>query len=302
MTTEPPRPPADTASIGIVGPGRLGSALAAALVAPGSAPVTVAGRSPAAAEALALRIAGVHAATPAEVIERCDLVFLAVPDGAVAGLAASLSWRAGQSAVHLSGALGLDALRDATEAGALAGCLHPLQSFPSGEPPAEAARRFAGITCGLEAPAPLDVTLEALATRLGVASVLRLERVDRALYHAAAVLSSNHVVALSVAATQAWALAGLDATAARPALAPLLRAAAEATASFPPAEALTGPLARGDHETIERHLHALDAVPELRELYRRLSRELLALDLGHAPEAAERLRAILDEPSAQKRL
>src|SRR5690606_4366769 len=145
LSTNPPEAPVEANPIGIIGPGRLGSALAAGLAEAGAGPVLVASRTPGAAEDLAARVPGVEAATADEVIEGCDLVFLAVPDGAFEAVARALPWRAGQAVVHLSGALGLDVLRVATEAGAMAGCLHPLQSFPSGEAPAEAARRFAGI-------------------------------------------------------------------------------------------------------------------------------------------------------------
>jgi predicted short-subunit dehydrogenase-like oxidoreductase (DUF2520 family) len=276
-------------SIGVLGAGRLGSALAAALAAAGYGGIAVASSRHERAEALAGEIEALEATEPAALVERADLVVLAVPDAQVAAVAASLPWRAGLAAVHCSGALGLDVLEPARRQGTLPGCLHPLQTFPSGESPSEAASRFRGITCGVEGAAPLGSLLERIVRDLG-ATPVRLEGVDRALYHAAAVLVSNDVVALAAAAQRTWALAGLPPAGAREALGPLLLAAASNAARQSPEEALTGPVARGDVPIVERHLRALEADPELRDLYRRLALELLRLDLGHPPEVAERLR------------
>jgi predicted short-subunit dehydrogenase-like oxidoreductase (DUF2520 family) len=284
---------AEIGLIGIIGAGRLGSSLAVALRAAGYPVRVIASRSPTSAETLANQLAGAAtAATPEQAVEACETLFLTVPDDEIASLAASLPWRESQAAIHCSGAIGLDALAAATDAGATAGCLHPLQSYPSREGD---AARFRGIVCGIEAPAPLSDLLEAIAHDLGSA-VVRLEGVDRARYHAAAVFASNYAVALASAAGRAWELAGLPAEQARGALAPLLLGAATNIADRDLADALTGPVARGDIATVERHLAALDARtdddPELAALYRRLGAQLLTLDLGHSPETTERLREL----------
>ncbi|MDO9444644.1 MAG: DUF2520 domain-containing protein [Dehalococcoidia bacterium] len=280
--------------LGIIGLGRLGSALAAALVASG-APVLVASRRPIADawhDAAAVEIVTTEA-----LLARSETVFLAVPDRAVAEVAAALAWRRGQAAVHHSGALGLDVLAAATARGAVAGCLHPLQTFPAGVRPQGALALFDGVVCGVEAPEPLGGRLEALTARLGARAV-RLEGVDRALYHAAAVFASNDVVALMAAAARTWVLAGLPAKSAREALAPLLLASARNVAALPLERALTGPIARGDVATVERHLAALTAAPDLAALYRALAAELLALDLGHPAEVSAALRRALGEGAA----
>jgi predicted short-subunit dehydrogenase-like oxidoreductase (DUF2520 family) len=295
----PEAQPLHSLRIGLVGPGRLGAALAGALVAAGYAAVriaTVAGHDPAPPEHLSTALALPSPEPLDRLAAASDLLFLTVPDAAVAPVAALLPAllpaRGGLAVVHCSGALGLDALGAAARAGAVPGTLHPLQTFPGGEPPAAAARRFAGIVCGVEAAEPLGATLEGIAADLGARSV-RLEGVDRAGYHAAAVLASNDVVALMAAARRAWTLAGLPAEAARGALAPLMLAAAANVEALPLERALTGPVARGDVATVERHLAALAARPALRELYRRLALELLALDLGHDAGTTRALRALL---------
>lgn len=279
------------APVGIIGLGRLGSAFAAALATSGT-PVLVASRRPI-ADAWR-EVSGIEVVTAEALLARCETVFLTVPDRAIAEVAAALPWRSGQAVVHHSGALDLDALAGAAARGAVAGCLHPLQTFPTGVRPQEALALFRGIVCGVEAPEPLGSRLEALAARLG-AQTVRLEGVDRALYHAAAVLASNDVVALMAAAARTWALAGLPPEAAREALAPLLLASAHNVTALPLERALTGPIARGDVATVERHLHALATAPDLAVLYRALAGELLTLDLGHPAEVTEALSRALGE-------
>lgn len=276
----------------MLGAGRLGAALAAALTAAGIGRVQVGSRRPEQARAVAAAL-GVEAASPAALAGRCDLIFLTAPDAAIARTAGDLPWRDGQAVVHCSGALGLDALGAAATRGAATGCLHPLQTFPAGGSPAQAPALFRGIVCGVESSdASLGALLEAITVGLGARPV-RLEGVDRALYHAAAVLASNDVAALMAAAARAWAQAGLPAGVAREALAPLLLAAAENVGRLPLAQALTGPVARGDVTTVEQHLRALEFDPGLRELYRRLALELLRLDLDQPPSVTSDLRRAL---------
>lgn len=300
MTRQPASPALEGGrpAIGVIGIGRLGASLALALEAAGHRIEALASLRGDSARALACRIEGATAVDAPTLVGACDLVFLAVPDGAVAPLVQALLWRRGQSAVHCSGALGLDALEAARRGGVEVGCLHPLQSFsdPLGDP-----ARFRGVVCGIEAHEPLGARLEALAASLGARS-LRLEGADRALYHAAAVFASNDVVALVQAARQTWAAAGLPAAEAVPALLPLLRGAVdniEASSSLE--AALTGPVARGDVETVRRHLAALEAWPDLEALYLELARALLRLPLDLPPARREALSALLFEADTEAR-
>jgi predicted short-subunit dehydrogenase-like oxidoreductase (DUF2520 family) len=268
-------------AIAVLGPGRLGRALAAALTARG----------------YRVRLASSRVVQEAQdAVDASDIVFITVPDGAIGGVAAVIDWRPGHAVVHCSGARSLEVLTVPEQSGALIGCLHPLQSFPADADPD--TTRFEGITCGIEGAPPLDAILASIAADLGARTV-RLEGFDRALYHAAAVLISNNAVALAAAATRAWTLAGLPESAARQALAPLLLGAAANIAAHPLVEALTGPIARGDIGTIERHLAALERDPDLHALYRALAAELLRLPLDHADAVSARLRALLDTPPPQ---
>jgi predicted short-subunit dehydrogenase-like oxidoreductase (DUF2520 family) len=224
-----------------------------------------------------------------ELPRAAELLFLAVPDAQVQRVCEGLQLSAAHSVVQLSGVLTLDALSSAAARGAKTGAMHPLQAFPPG---AEASR-FAGIHVGVEASdAELTRQLETIVRVLG-ATPFSLTGVDRAAYHAAAVLASNCVVALHAAAAAVWLRAGLPLSAARPALAPLTLGAAGAIAERELADALTGPIARGDVASVARHLEVLAQDPERALLYRALGRELLRLPLGLTPEVHAALAALL---------
>jgi predicted short-subunit dehydrogenase-like oxidoreductase (DUF2520 family) len=277
--------------IGLIGAGRLGTSLALALEGAGYPTSRVSSANPAAAEELAVRLGGGATSVSAEEIARdCELVFLTVPDSVVRELADSLPWRTGSDVVHCSGALGLGALDAAARAGGRRGCLHPLQAFPDRF--ADVAR-FEGIVCGVEADGALATLLGELARGFG-AQVIRLEGVDRARYHAAAVFASNYLVALHAAAARSFALAGLPPEIARTALWPLTLGTAQRIAELPLERALTGPVSRGDTATVAQQLAALAVEPELRALYVQLGALLLQLPIALDGTRRDELTKLLD--------
>ena len=291
--------------IGILGAGAVGTTLARALAARGAHVTAVASRTRASAEALAAVLPGAHA-VPAEALPaEADLVLLAVADAAITPLAETVPWRTGQGVAHLSGARGADALAAVTVRGALPAALHPLMTItrPTPDTPAEALlQRLAGCSWTLDAADPtLASALETLVTALG-GSVIRLAPQDRIPYHIAGVLASNYVVALLAAAARLWEPFAAPEEALR-ALLPLLRGAADNLASAGLPQALSGPVARGDVETIATHLAWLDAhaagAPELsavRDAYIALAELTIPVALAKGtltPEAAERIRALL---------
>jgi predicted short-subunit dehydrogenase-like oxidoreductase (DUF2520 family) len=287
--------------IGIVGAGRAGGALARALATVGWPVVAVASRTPASAARLAAALTGASAvAGPQEVADRADLVFLTVPDAAIGPVAASVAWRPSQAVVHTSGVDSLAPLAPARQAGALAGSLHPLQTFaPS--PAADPLAPFAGITCALEGDAALLPRLEAVVAALG-ARPLRLPAEAKPLYHAAAVVASNYLVTLLHLAAELWDAFGVDERTAISALLPLVQGAVDNVAAHGPRRALTGPIARGDVATVEKHLSAIArARPEALAPYRALALATLALARSAgslSPEAAAALGASLAADSA----
>ncbi len=200
-----------------------------------------------------------------------DLVLLAVSDQAVAEVCRRLDIGPGQLVVHLAGALGLDVLRSARRKGARTGSLHPLRAFTRGE--SEGFRGAAAGIAGSDGMASAD--LSELAVRLGMTPLPTAGRA-RALYHAAAVLAAGAQVALFAEAVRAFRKAtGAKEPEARAALLPLALSALEKLRRESPAEAITGPAARGDLDTIAAHRRALPR--DLLLLYDELTRVSLAL-------------------------
>lgn len=273
------------ARIGVLGLGRIGACLARALHAAGVRSITLASRQREVADRLCASLSGTRVVEVAALPTAAELLFIAVPDAQVGPVVAGLQLTAAHSVVHLSGVLSLLTV----SSGAKAGAMHPLQVFPVGA----GVDRFVGISVGVEASdVSLTSQLEQIACGLG-AQPFSLAGVDRAAYHAAAVFASNHVVALHAAAAAVWEKAGLPLAAARAALAPLTLGAAQAIAERELSDALTGPIARGDVASVERHLRVLAADPERALLYRALGRELLQLPLGLSEDVLAALALLL---------
>ncbi len=264
--------------IGFVGAGRVGRGLSLALSRCGYAIAGVASRARGDAQAL---------------VDSSDIVFLTVPDDAIAPVCASLQWRRGKAAVHCSGAAELSVLQAAAEAGAQVGGFHPLQMFAD---PEIAARGLAGCAIAVEAPEPLAGELRGMVAALG-GRLLALPAGARAAYHAGAHYAAAFVCGLLAEGTEIWRRIGIAPDDALPALLSLLRGATDALAHSGPARAMAGAIARGDIETVRRHLEALGRLDaDLRERYCMLALRCvpLALEAGGIDEArAAEIRALL---------
>ncbi|GIW08256.1 MAG: hypothetical protein KatS3mg060_3061 [Dehalococcoidia bacterium] len=261
----PRRPPIPR--VAFIGAGRAARALAAALHTAGVPVVSVSSRSPSSAEALARTIPGCRVGAP----DDAELVLLTVPDGAIAEVAAAFSWRPGQFVVHCAGALGREALETASNAEAVIGVWHPLQSL------ARPAQDFRGVRFAIDAEPPLDETLRTLTEVIGGVP-LPIPAGGHAIYHLGATLVANYAVALVALAADLWETIGIDRASATGALAPLLAGTAANLAEIGLPDALTGPIARGDVATVDRHLTTLGALrPQLIPLYRALGMAALKL-------------------------
>lgn len=239
----------------IVGPGRAGLALALAAHRVGHTVIGVVGRNP---ESTA-RAAAALGATPLAIDEPLgsgDLIVVATNDVAIEAVASVLRDPSGHaSAVHLSGFVAVDALRPLADAGLAVGSFHPLQTFPTAEAGAD---RLAGAHVAVTADEPLRTTLNELAVSLG-AVPFDLEDGAKALYHAAASASANFPIAAFTMAADLFAEAGVPFEAARP----LVEAVVANAFELGPRASLTGPVSRGDIETITGQLEAvLEAAPE----------------------------------------
>lgn len=241
--------------VAVVGAGRVGTAIAVLLARAGHRIVAVAGREATAAR-VDLHLPDVSIRSAPEAAAASELVVIATPDDAVEPTAATLAAAAavgpGTWVTHVSGALGLDALRSIAEAGARRLAIHPLQTFPD---VTSAIERLPGCWIAVTAEDEEGFRFgERLVADLG-GRPFRLEDDRRPLYHAAAVFASNYLVVAAAEAESLLTAAGVPDAA--EALAPLERASLENVEALGPARALTGPAVRGDAGTIRRHLEAL---------------------------------------------
>jgi len=183
---------------------------------------------------------------PVDAAAGVDLLIIATPDDTVAEVAARIRPVASTAVIHLSGSLGLDVLCGHPRRGSL----HPLVPLPT--PAIGAERLRSGITFAVAG----DPATRAVAESLGGHPVEVDDR-HRAAYHAAAVIAANHLVALMGQVERVAATAGLPLGA----FAGLLRAASDDALALGPRAALTGPAARGDWETVDRHREVLASMP-----------------------------------------
>jgi predicted short-subunit dehydrogenase-like oxidoreductase (DUF2520 family) len=288
-------------AVGVVSSGRVGAVVGAAWAAAGHHVVATSGVSRASVKRAAALLPDVPLLPPDEVVSGATLALLAVPDdvlpGLVRGLAAAGSFRPGQIVVHTSGAHGVTVLEPAAAHGVLPLALHPVMTFTGRT---EDVARLAGCSVGVTAAAGDEAAWsvgEALVVEMGAEPVRVAEDV-RALYHAALAHGANHLVTLVRDCAETLERAGVGP--AERLVAPLLSAALD-NALRHGDRALTGPVARGDVETLRAHLRELGAVdPELAETYRVLAVRTArrASDAGLLPDHAahEVLTTLQEKP------
>lgn len=282
-------------TIGVLGAGRAGAVLGAALARAGHRVVAASGRSAASRARMARLLPGTPERGGVEVTrEGTDLVLICVPDDAlgplVAHLAEERAFAPGQVVAHTSGAHGVGILHPAVDGGARPLALHPAMTF-TGHP--DDLDRLAGISYGLTAPRELRGFAETLVRDLG-GTPEWVPEPDRALYHAALAHGANHLVTLVNESLDRLRDAGVQHP--ERVLGPLLRAALDNTLRLGDA-ALTGPVSRGDAGTVAKHLDTLaaaapDSVPTYLALARRTADRALAAG-RLTPLAAEPLLDVL---------
>ncbi|WP_460604654.1 Rossmann-like and DUF2520 domain-containing protein [Jatrophihabitans fulvus] len=287
---ESPRPA--RLRVGVLGVGRVGSALGAALARAGHEVVAVAAVSDRSRARAAQRLPGAAVLPPDEVVAASDLVLVAVPDDAlrplVSGLADTGAWRPGQLVAHTSGAQGIGVLDAAAARGVVALALHPVMTFAGR---AEDLDRLANTPFGVTAQDDFRVVAESLVLEMGGEPLWVPERA-RPLYHAALSVASNHLV--TVVNDALSMLDGVGVTDPARLVAPLLSASLDNVLRLRD-DALTGPVSRGDVATVRRHLSGLaadapDVLPAYRAMALRTAERALAsgrLDAGQFASITE---------------
>lgn len=292
----PPGDPSGKPRIGFVGAGRVASVLAVAFARAGWPVAAVASRDEGRMERFRTLVPGaVAVASTGAIADEADLIFVTVPDDALADVAARLRLYAGQAAVHTSGAFDATVLEPARAAGSLVGSFHPLVAFADQEASLAA---LAGATVALEGDEGLMGVLARLAGDIG-AQPVRLPPSGKQAYHAAAVLAAGGFVGLLDGIAEVARGAGLDEAGALAIYAPLIRQSLGNAERLGIEAALTGPFVRGDEGTVRAHLAALSRLaPGTLELYRAVARRELAMaaqrgDIDAATAAG--MRRLLDD-------
>jgi predicted short-subunit dehydrogenase-like oxidoreductase (DUF2520 family) len=282
--------------VGVIGAGRVGSALAAALRQRGHVIVSVAGESDASRGRAAALLPGVPLAKPTAVARDCDVLLLTVPDDMLANVVTQLSAAGaihrGQYVVHTSGSHGLRVLEPATALGARPVALHPAMTFTG---TALDLERLPDCVFGVTSGPDERAWVSDLVSELG-ASVMWVPEELRGLYHAGLAHGANHLVTLVAQAMELLGTAGADDPAAI--LRPLLQAALD-NALAQGDSALTGPIVRGDVNTVRAHVAEISrTAPDTLPTYVALARATLdrvVTDGRVLPIRAAAIRRVLDD-------
>lgn len=285
--------------VAVVGAGRVGAALAALLARHGVELVGLWSRSEAGAAA-ASDVVGrscAHGPFPAE-IGRASLIILAVRDPVLHTVAGALLdgglLRSARVVLHCGGARpAAEALAPLAGCGASRGTLHPLLAVADA---ARGATSLGGAFFAVEGDPAARAAAGALVRGIG-ARFFELDATQMTGYHAAAVLASNHPVALWAAAAELLGQAGVPGDVAPRALAALARSVLDNVERLGPSAALTGPVQRGDLDTVRRHLDLLvERAPALAALYRACSLAAVRIveDLDGADAALAAIRRLLE--------
>lgn len=272
-------------AVGVIGSGRVGAVLGAALSRAGHRVVAVSAVSDASRSRAETLLPQASVLAPPEVCASAELVLLTVPDdqlpGLVEGLAAVGAWRPGQLVVHTSGRYGIGVLQAVQQAGAVPLALHPVMTFTGTSLDVD---RLVGATFGVTAPAAFLPIADALVMEME-AEPVHVDEASRVLYHAALAHAANHLV--TVVASSAELLQAAGVATPRTVLAPLVSAALDNALRLGD-QALTGPVMRGDAATVARHVDVIgDVSPQTADLYVALARATArrAVDAGLLSEA-----------------
>jgi predicted short-subunit dehydrogenase-like oxidoreductase (DUF2520 family) len=261
--------------IAIVGPGRLGSALAISLKRAGYEISEIVSRNNAGskqrARSLARRV-GARVSPGDNARLDADIVWFCVPDREIASssrqLASIVGWE-GKTAFHSSGALASDELNALRRHGAAVASLHPMMTFVNGS-----IAPLQGVPFAIEGDKAAVLVARRVVKNLG-GEAFAIRKQQKAAYHARGSFASPLLVALLVTGEQLARKAGLSAVEARKKMLPIVKQTIANYEALGPAGAFSGPIVRGDAETVGKHGRALAKTPEARAVYLALARAAL---------------------------
>ena len=282
-------------TIGFIGAGKVGTALAVQLSSKGYPVIAVASRTMQSAQKLAGSVPGCKAyENVQQIADNAGLIFITTPDDTIEPVAAKIKWNKGNLVVHCSGAGSLDILEVALKTGAQVGAIHPLQSFANVE---QAIKNIPGSTFAIEGDGPIVDLLTEIAKALDGKAIV-LGAGNKVLYHAAAVMACNYFVTLMKLSTDIWQGFGVDSNEAIQALSPLVQGTINNLINVGLPNSLTGPIARGDVGTIQKHIDAFKGkMPELLKMYCELGLQTIPIGLAKgtlSKEKAKELKKILE--------
>lgn len=287
-----------TERIALVGAGAAGGAMVLALHQAGYPIIGVASKNQASAQRCSARIDCPLVTTdPARVVVNADIIIIATPDDQIATVCESIADQGviqpSQLFIHLSGALTSEVLEAAQRKGAETLSLHPIQALAD---PVKGASLLKNAYFCLEGTAPAIAKAMPLVNALS-GKTLVIPASKKALYHATLCIASNYLVTLESVAVSLLEQIGIDRIAGMQALLPLIQGSVENLSHSGLPNALTGPISRGDSETIAHHIDGLREMPqEYQSLYRMLGKETIKLALdkgGLSAEEADQIKVLL---------
>ena len=283
-------------NLGFIGAGRVGTALAVRLNRKGYTVSAVYDVHEDAAKAFAKEIPDCRVMKqPQDVADSSDFVFVSTPDALIEAVASSVKWKAGQRVVHCSGANTVALLEAAKKAGALVGVFHPGQTFADTR---QAIENIAGATFDIEAEEPLLTTLKEIAVGLD-GYWIEIKPEDKAVYHVAVEFTSLFVMLLFRLAVKMMQTMDITVEQAVRVALPMLRGTANIIETFGNTRPLTGPVDRGDTDTIKRHIDGLNRLcPGTLPLYRELVRQNIPFAVEHGSidtKKSEELLSLINE-------
>ena len=264
----------------IIGAGMVGTAIGYLLKKAGYEIVAIADKSAAALRRAQSYTGGKACRKPQEVLREADCILITTPDDIILSVCKDIARSPlikDKYIFHMSGAGGLDLLDSARKAGAAVGSIHPLQSFSSVD---NAIQNIPSSYFGITVDAKAKTQAETIVLALG-GKPIYISSQQKSLYHAAACVASNYLVSLLNVVESIYQSIGINENDAKKAYLPLIYGSLKNIELSGSVQALTGPIARGDSGTIQKHVDAINAnLPQYASLYSSLG--LVTIKLARA--------------------